>query len=210
MSTSNLPGKEQIGFRPNHSTIDHCMVLAFLAEKYTHFQGGKLYVAFIDLCKAFDSIDRQLLWMKLQNWGIDQRLLFLLRKFHSQNTCQVRFDSKGSLTPKILVGKGVKQGCILAPSLFNLFLADLPAHLTGIEGHAPILNTNPIPILLYADDALVLSRSKIGLKRYLKAFSSYCTMNCLNINFNKSKILIFSKSQKILRWRFEGQEIEQV
>lgn len=118
---NNLPGTEQIGFRPGSTTLDHALTLAFLVKKYSIHFHGHLYVAFIDLRAAFDSVNRQLLWKKLVDWGMPPCLLFLLRKLHSANFCQVRYDHHGSLTDNIPVNKGVRQGCILAPFLFNLF-----------------------------------------------------------------------------------------
>lgn len=66
-----LPGREQIGFQPGASTMDHVFTLSFLASKYSEHHGTKLYLAFIDLRGAFDSTDRNILWRKLIKWGID-------------------------------------------------------------------------------------------------------------------------------------------
>lgn len=129
---NRLPGREQISFHPGSSTLDHELLLSFFAEKYSTYFKGKLCVAFIDLRGAFDSVNRELLWNKLASWGVDLRLLFLIRKLHSSNYCQVWTNQSGSLSDKIPVTKGVRQGCILAPLLFNLFLADLRPHLTSL------------------------------------------------------------------------------
>lgn len=118
-------------------------------------------MAFIDLRRAFDSVNRELLWNKLASWGIDLHLLFLISKLHSSNYCQT--NQSGSLSDKIPITKEVCQGCILALLLFNLFLADLSPYLTHCEKFAPILNHTPLLILLYADDAVLLSISRTGL-----------------------------------------------
>ena len=93
-------------------------------------------MAFIDLKAAFDSVNRLILWKKLAAWGIPPRLLFLICKLHSANSCQVRYDCYGSVSQKIPVTRGVRQGCILAPFLFNLFLADLRPQLSPAENSA--------------------------------------------------------------------------
>ena len=192
------------------SGISPARLILFLYFLYMSHPKGKLYAAFIDLRGAFDSINRQILLEKLFQLEMEEHLLFLLHKFHSLNTCQIRYDEKGSLTQRIPMIKGVKQGCLLAPSLFNLFLSDLPIHLSRIHGHAPKLDSQPVPLLLYADDAVLLSFSKVGLKRLLSSFASYCNQNSLSINFEKSKILVFSKSWKCFHWKVEGKVIEQV
>ena len=141
-----------------------------------------MYSAFIDLKGAFDSVNRDLLWRKLSNWGIDQRLLFLIQRLHSSNTCRIRIDRAGTLTDNIPVTKGVRQGCILAPLLFNLFLADLPSSLTGTDFSPPALNNSSTPLLMYADDALLLSITKLGLRKLLLSFQQYCSSNDLTLS----------------------------
>lgn len=210
MKNLNLPGKEQIGFSKGCSTLDHCLILMHLVEKYRSQRQSKIYAAFVDFRGAFDSIDRPKLWRKLAELKIDQRLLILMQNLHSSNTCQVKLNTKGHLSSDIPNLKGVKQGCILAPFLFNLFLSDLPDHLQKIESHAPKLNQKPVPLLLYADDAVLLSLTSLGLKRLLSSLILYCECNKLSINYEKTKILVFSNGWKLEKWKIRGQEIQQV
>ena len=104
----------------------------------------------------------------------------------------------------------MKQGCILAPHLFNLFLSDLPAFIGSINGHPPLVGNRPTPLLLYADDTIILSRTRIGLLRYLRSFIDYCALNHLTINFEKTKIVVFAKARYKYQWKVRGNSIEQV
>lgn len=207
-----LIGPEQAGFRPKQSTINHILILQHLAWKYSTPKGGQLCVAFIDLKAAFDSIPRSILWEKLSRWGIDRRLLWLIIKLHENSAARVRLTPEGDLTNPIPINRGVRQGCILAPFLFNLFISDMRTPLIEAQEriHAPRLALYRCPLLLYADDAVILSFSRVGLRRALKIFGSYCNANSLTINYGKSKILIFSKSRKLHNWRIDGRVIEQV
>ena len=192
MTDLSLPGEEQVGFRVGSSMLDHSLTLMFLAGKYyLHFH-GKLIVAFIDLRGAFDSISRSLLWNKLGSKGLDPHLLFLVCKLHSDNSCQVRVNNKGLLTKDISVSKGMKQGCVLAPALLiypcQIYQTILP--------QLNIMLLSSVPLLLYADDIVLLSTTKSGLIQLLSAIVDFCSKSDLTINTDKSKILIFSKSWK--------------
>ncbi|CAI5793987.1 Hypothetical predicted protein, partial [Podarcis lilfordi] len=67
MLTKGLPGKEQAGFKAGASTLDQCLVLSHLVDKYVMRNKRKLFVAFVDLKSAFDSVDRNKLWTKLEH-----------------------------------------------------------------------------------------------------------------------------------------------
>lgn len=83
----------------------------------------------------------------------------LIRKLHSGTTCQINFLQSGKPTSKIAVDKGVKQRCILVPTLFTLFLNDLVPFLFKVDSHCLKLGSMHIPVLLYADDALLIFHS---------------------------------------------------
>ncbi|CAI5791734.1 Hypothetical predicted protein [Podarcis lilfordi] len=209
---ADLIGHEQAGFRLNRSTTDQAIILYHLARKYSTPRRGQLCAAFIDLKAAFDSIPRQLLWDKLACWGIDRRLLWLISQLHAGSVARVRISPAGDLTNPVPVNKGVRQGCILAPLLFNLFISDMRNPLIDSQKfiHTPRIADYRCPLLLYADDAVLLSYSRVGLRRALKIFASYCHSNHLSINHTKSKVLIFSRSRKLYSWKLEGTKIEQV
>lgn len=81
---------EQIGFSQGKSVLEHCLILSLLINKYVKNSKSKVYVAFLDLNGAFDSISRTLLWKKLADTSIDKRLLFLISRLYTDSTCQVR------------------------------------------------------------------------------------------------------------------------
>ena len=87
--------------------------------------------------------------------------------------------------------KGVKQGDTLSPLLFNLYINDLPDALANTPD-PPLLNDTLVRILLYADDALLLSLSKEGLQSSLDKLSEYCKKWKLEVNLNKTKIMQFN------------------
>ena len=81
-----------------------------------------LYVCFIDLQKAYDSVDRELLWKVLTRFGVPTKMLRIIRNFHDGMRARVRTDD-GELSEWFDVTQGLRQGCVLSPLLFNVFFA---------------------------------------------------------------------------------------
>ena len=113
--------KEQSGFRPNHSTTDMMIVIRRLQE-LARKKKIPLYVCFIDLTKAYDSIDRTLLWTVLARFGVPQNMFSVIRQFHDGMRACVRLDDRVCLG-WFPVEQGLRQRCGLAPLLFSIFFA---------------------------------------------------------------------------------------
>ena len=87
---------------------------------------------------------------------------------------------------------GTKQGCSLSPTLFNLFLNDLPPRLKIKQCHPTKRNGKLLGSLLYADDLVILSESEKGLQTALNLLNKYCTTWRLKINTDKTKVIFFN------------------
>ena len=136
--------ESQCGFRRVRSTADMIFVARLLQEK-CHEQNQDLFVAFIDLTKVFDTVKRELLWQFLSRFGCPPNFLAVLQEFHSNMKAKVAVG--GQLSDPFDVLVGVKQGCVLAPVIFNLFLvAVTPAsgvtERLGALGHVDTLGPN--------------------------------------------------------------------
>uniref|UniRef100_UPI00398F0602 uncharacterized protein n=1 Tax=Pristiophorus japonicus TaxID=55135 RepID=UPI00398F0602 len=118
VSEANLP-ETQCGFRPGRSTADMIFALRQVQEKCIE-QNMDLYVVFIDLTKAFDTVNRAALWSILTKLGCPRKFVHIIELlFHDNMTGEVLSD--GTTTAPFAISNGVKQGCVLAPVLFNLF-----------------------------------------------------------------------------------------
>ena len=113
--------EEQSGFRPNRSTTDMMFVIRRLQE-LARKKRIPLYVYFIDLTKAYDSVDRTLLWTVLARFGMPQNIISVIRRFHGGMRACVRLDDM-VCSRWFAVEQGLRQGCVLAPLLFNIFFA---------------------------------------------------------------------------------------
>ena len=93
---------------------------------------------------------------------------------------------------------GVRQGDVLSPNLFKIFVNDIPKYLSGSIDVVE-LNGKNIDCLLYADDVVLFSSSSIGLQQRLNSLSKFCKDWCLDVNVEKTKILIFNKTGRFCK-----------
>ena len=126
-------------------------------EKAREFQKN-IYFCFIDYAKAFDSVDHNKLWKILKEMGIPDHLSCPLRNLYEGQKATVR---TGHGTYWFQIGKGVRQGCILSPCLFNLY-AGLDEAQAGIKIAGRKINN-----LRYADDTTLMAESEEELKSLL-------------------------------------------
>ena len=109
----------QAGFRKGRGTRDQIANICWIIEKARKFQKN-IYVCFIDYTKAFDYVDHKRLWKILQEMGIPDHLTCLLRNLSAGQEATV--GTRHGTTDWFQIGKGVHQGCILSPCLFNLYV----------------------------------------------------------------------------------------
>jgi len=106
---------------------------------------------------------------------------------------------------------GVKQGCPLIATLFGLFVDGLEQHLMDTIGHdAPSLSGVPIPLLLYADDLIIMSTTAARLQRQLDALQQFCHPRQLSVNLAKTKVVTFGSKATCQAFMFNGNEVERV
>ena len=121
----------QAGFRKGRGTRDQIANILWIIEKAREFQKN-IYFCFIDYAKAFECADHNKLWKTLKEMGIPDHLTCLLRNLYAVQEATVR---TGHVTTDLFqIGKGVPQGCILSPCLFN-FYAEYIMRNTGLNEH---------------------------------------------------------------------------
>ena len=111
--------EEQCGFRSHRSMVDKMFVERRLQELAMK-KDTPLFMCFIDLTKAYDSVDRTLLWTVLARFDIPPRVLAVIRQFHDGMRACVRLDD-GESSDIFDLDQGLRQGCVLVPLLFNIF-----------------------------------------------------------------------------------------
>ena len=154
LETKSFLKHEQAGFRKNHRTADHIFILRTIVDKYVlnSKNGSKLYACFIDLKKAFDTVWHDGLFLKLHKAGIGGKVYNVIKSMYSN--CHSRIKYNKFMSDPITITKGVHQGNVLSPMLFNVFINDIGDGFS--EDHVPALHNSRISHLLYADDLLLL------------------------------------------------------
>ena len=177
----------QNGFHKGRSTLDHISTLTSIIET-RKLKGKSTFAAFIDFKKAYDSINRNLLFTKLNDIGIGGNMFKALLSVYKDVKCCVRLN--GIETEWFPVDCGLKQGCSLSPILFNFFINDLVTRISAMEIGIDIDGEN-VAILLYADDAVLVCESEKELQVLLQTLHTWCTDNKLAVNHDKSKVVHF-------------------
>ncbi|KAI3427285.1 hypothetical protein D9Q98_007216 [Chlorella vulgaris] len=189
LETQGLRARGQAGFRQGYRTVDNCFILRALAER-ARSRGVKLYLCAVDFEKAFDSVDRPLLWAALQRAGIGGTMLQAIQAMYADVPVCVRTEE--GLSGCFQSVLGVKQGCPLSPLLFGIFLDDFEGHIQQLGDAAalPQLAGRTVPPLLFADDMFLLSSSASGLQAQLHALQDYCNAKKLTVNAKKTQVMI--------------------
>jgi hypothetical protein len=185
-----LRAKGQAGFRQGYRTVDNCFILRALAERY-RARGVKLFLCAVDFEKAFDCVDRPLLWAALQRSGVGGTMLQAIQAMYADVPVCVK--SAEGLSSCFQSRLGVKQGCPLSPLLFGVFLDDFEGYMQQALGETaalPQLAGHTVPPLLFADDMFLIATSAAGLQAQLHALQTYCDAKKLTVNTAKTQVMI--------------------
>ena len=148
----------QAGFRKGRGTRDQIANLRWISKKAREFQKN-IYFCFINYAKAFDCVDHNKLWRILQEMGILDHLTCLLRNLYAGQEATVRTGH--GTTDWFQIGKGVLQGCILSPCLFNFYAEYIMRNAGMDEEQAGIkIAGRNINNLRYADDTTLMVESE--------------------------------------------------
>ncbi|KAI8482551.1 hypothetical protein Bbelb_396990 [Branchiostoma belcheri] len=183
---------EQSGFTPGRSTVDRVLSLRLLAEMRREYR-KPLYAAYVDLKQAFDSVDRQCLWKVLRILGVPSKLLDLLSLLHSDTTSCVRVN--GQTSDPFTINSGVRQGCVLAPTIFNTAIDHVMAKTVSQSSCGASFGNVTISDLDYADDVAILAEVVQVLKHALEAMNLETQPLGLMISWGKTKVQSLSDFQ---------------
>jgi len=188
VETNNILSDTQNGFRPQRSTIDQLSTLTNIVDARKKSKKDT-FVAYVDFSKAYDRINRHKLWSKLENnYGLTGKFLNALKSLYASVKCAVRVNDYTS--EWFDVKSGLKQGCLVSTTLFNLFLNDI-SELFEQSNMGVKINGKIISHLFYADDLVLIAENEEDLQHLLTLLSKWCDINNMNINTDKSKIMHF-------------------
>lgn len=208
IQSERILDENQCGFRKGYSTVDAIFTLTNLVQlKISSGPRQKLYAFFVDFKAAFDGIQHNLLFQKLNAMGMGQRFIASLEALYRNGTGSVW--AKNGISPSFPIECGVRQGCLLSPQLFALYINDLAVGLP----HGMKVGGIVISALMYADDIVILAESAVDLRRNILHLESYCVEWGLTVNLNKSKIMVFRRGGRLGTYDsflFNGRPVEVV
>jgi len=199
----------QFGFTRGCRTSDNVFIIDTLIS-YQKSMRKNLFITFIDFSKAFDFVNRSFLYYKMIRKGYGGRLVKIIRSMFSKSHARVRWQ--GELGASIDSTYGVLQGGIVSPKLFNLYLSDMGEYLDETCG--VFVNGTTFTHLLYADDLVLVSETENGMQTLLNNVEAYCRKWHLIINSQKSKVMMFHKTQNknphSINFSIDNKELEMV
>ena len=175
----------------------------WIIKKAREFQKN-IYFCFVDYAKVFDCVDHNKLWNVLQERGISDHLTCPLRNLYAGQEATVRTGH--GTTDWFQIGKGVHQGCILSPCLFNLHTEYIMRNAGPDEAQAGIkIARRNINNFRDADDTTLMAESEEELKSLLMQVKEESDKVALKLNIQKTKILA---SGPITSWHIDGEAME--
>ena len=196
---SELRAEGQFGFRKGKGTASASFILRTLFDQVKTQKGGRLYTCFVDFKKAYDSVPRHLLWIKLERRGVTGWVLEAIKAMYADVPMCVK--SPMGLGKVFQSKLGVKQGCPLSPLLFGLYLDDWDDELKAAHEanntdanslDFPTLNGSALRSLMYADDLMQAATSMSGLRMQMALMEDFSARWGLTINASKTKVMVFS------------------
>ena len=182
------------------STVDHISSLTNIIETRKK-QKKATFCAFIDFKKAYDTINRTKLWHRLGSTGLCGKLFRAVKSLYSSVYSCVRLNNLH--TDWFEVNSGLRQGCILSPLMFNLYINDLAVYLKSL-GIGVACDDDTVCLLMYADDIVLLAETENDLQTLIGALNDWCRANDMVVNNNKSNIIHF-RNPSIERTNFKFQ-----
>ena len=191
----------QVGFRKGRRTRDQIVNIRQIIEKAREFQKN-IYFCFIDYAKPFDCVDHNKLWRILKEMSIPDHLTCLLRNLYAGQEATLRTGH--GTTDWFQIGKGVRQGCILSPCLFNFYAHYIMRNAGLEEAQAGIkIAGRNINHLRYIDDTTFIAERE-ELKSLLMRVKEEREKVALKLKTQKTKIMA---SGTITSWEIDGETV---
>ncbi len=209
LEISETVSETQFAYKCGYSTMDAIFVFKSVLDKAMCRSPG-VYCIFVDFTKAFDSINREILYNKLIEYKVSSRMLRIIINMYSKRSSKIRTNSGTSMPfPQY---NGLMQGDCLSPLLFSLYINELEIVMDSIEDLGYIIGKKKISILQYADDIVIFSSCKLAIQKALDALHSFCLNNKLTVNTKKTKAMYVSKRtpRDLAPTTYNGCELEWV
>ena len=198
---------EQAGFRRGRGTRDQISNIRHILEKCTEFN-RKIYFCFIDYAKAFGCVRHSALWKALLEMGVPTHFVKLISNLYDNQQACVRTEKGDS--DWFNIGQGVRQGCILSPTLFNLYAEYIMRRVLENWNGGLSIGGYKLSNLRYADDTTLVATSALELEELLLIVKAKSEALGLRLNVSKTKIMIVGSDGNEDPIVVDGTEVEHV
>ena len=181
----------QFGFRNKHSTDMCVFALQQIIDLYVSLN-SPVYICYLDASKAFDRINHWSLFNKLLNRSVPKIVVRFIMFWYTNQTFTVQWGS--CLSIPFTCSNGVRQGGILSPLLFNVYVDDLSTDLNNLKTGCNINNIY-LNHFMYADDTVLVAPSPVALQKLINCCSVFAKNNDMLFNTKKS-VCMYVKSKK--------------
>jgi hypothetical protein len=193
--------------------VDDIFKFNAIDQKQHLKRGAKMYVAFVDFRKAFDSVKHYELLATMRKEGVSEKFAGAIKAMYNSLLSCVRVSNE--YTDFFDCPNGVRQGCVLSPTLFCLFINQLAEHvqISGKHGIQMLPGLMELFLLLFADDVTLLATTPSGLQNQLNCLRDCCTKMGMEVNEGKTKVMVFRKGGhlgKHEKWFYNGNPVNVV
>ena len=194
LENMNLITEEQGGFRKGRSCIDQIFTLTSIIKNRQNLSKDT-FVAFVDMEKCFDWVDRDMMLFKLFSFNVDGNFYRAVRSIYSNSISCIKLNDRH--TNFFNISCGVRQGEVLSPTLFSIMINDLAA---GIKDLNIGVNCGEfmVSLLMYADDIALIAETPENLQKMLDYMSNWCKKWRMKVNVSKTNVVHFRKKRKRL------------
>ena len=192
IESNSILGEEQNGFRVGRRAEDNIFILSEIIERKKR-DGDKVYMGFLDIEKAYDTVNRDLLCKVLERIGMSRKIVNIIGSMYTETKVKYRIGEIE--TDWVRSRRGVRQGCVLSPTLFSLYTEELASRIRGMDIGIRIGNDR-VCIIMYADDIVIVCESAEELQEALDVINEYGMDFDLKFSSEKCKIMVVNKTDR--------------
>ena len=197
----------QAGFRVGRSCMDNVYSLNEIVQGRLR-EDKETYAFFLDVQKAYDTVWRDGLWVKLWEMGVKGKMWRVTKNMYEASRSAVLLE--GEKSPAFSVEQGVAQGCSLSPILFSVFINDLLKDVEEAGLGIELSSGKMIGGMLFADDFVGITDSKESLQKLINVVHRYCNRWRLKANVGKSAVMVFSRNVVEGEWNWGEHQLPKV
>ena len=206
-NAENYVGSDQFGFKSGCGTREAIALMRIIVERSLEMNGD-VFACFVDFEKAFDRVCWPQLMDVLKGIGVDWRIRQLVTKLYMSQSAVIQVA--GGTSEEALIGRGVRQGCIISPLLFNIYAEAMLARAWEKIDDGVRIGGRLIQAVRFADDKALISNTEEGLQRLVETLHTTAFEFGMKINIGKTKVMKFSRQPSEINIALDGTRLDQV